>query len=134
MKTSFNGRSSPPSCCPLLRPSSNLHRLPIVSLWQVPMMELSDEAPEAIHVMGWGGFGMGWMMIPGLLALLVVVGVGLWLVITLTRQSAAAPPQWSAESPRQILDRRLAAGEIDNEQYAQMVHLIGNRATQPPSG
>lgn len=85
-------------------------------------------------MMGWGGYGMGWMMIPGLLTLLVVVGVGLWLVITLTRQPSAAPPQWSAESPRQILDRRLAAGEIDNEQYAQMVHLIGNRATQSPPG
>jgi putative membrane protein len=83
-------------------------------------------------MMGSGGYGMGWMMIPGLLTLLVVVGVGLWLVISLTRQSAVAQPPWSAESPRQILDRRLAAGEIDNEQYAQMVHLIGNRATQPP--
>lgn len=74
---------------------------------------------------GWwaGGVGMGLMM---LLVWLPLIGLGIWLVGRVTRQEPHGPGAMSdhhanaAESPRAILDRRFAKGEITAEQYAAM--------------
>ena len=72
---------------------------------------------------GWGMTWLGWTMMVVFWGGLI--GLGIWVVARITR-SPQQPPQ--TETPRQILDRRLAAGEIDTEQYASARHLIEGRA------
>lgn len=66
---------------------------------------------------GWMGGGMIYMTI----IWIVIIGLGVWLVTWLTRTDKSIPKE---ETPRQILDRRLAAGEIDAVAYAQARRLI----------
>lgn len=75
-----------------------------------------------------GMAGGGWMMFIGL-----ILGTALvvWLVVFLVRQTthptvsdAGTAPAWSVlsptpESPREILMRRYASGEVDREEYLQ---------------
>lgn len=70
---------------------------------------------------GWG-WAMAVMMV---VALLVVVALVVWLVRTtaLGRASEAAPPV--PETPQQILDRRLAAGELTPAEYEERRALLG---------
>jgi len=73
----------------------------------------------------WSWTGAFWM----LLMMTVWVGLiamGIWTVARLSRSGAAQSS--SVESPRQILDRRFASGEIDAEQYAQARHVLEGRA------
>ena len=82
-------------------------------------------------MMGWYGTGMGSGV--GMIVMLLVwgslIGLGVWAVARLTRGDARPAP---TETPRQILDRRLAAGEIDGEEYAEARRLLENRATVTP--
>lgn len=78
-------------------------------------------------------FGMGGGVFVVIVVLLVVLGVGVWAVLALTRGAKSNTNPIVTESPRQILDRRLAAGEIDQEQYVQLLHLLGRPSAQPPS-
>ncbi len=57
---------------------------------------------------------------------LVIIGLSIWLVTWLTRRDKSVE---RPESPRQILDRRLAAGEIDPTAYAQARRLIEGHST-----
>jgi putative membrane protein len=70
---------------------------------------------------GMGGMGMGgmmlWMLIWGLVgvALLVLAVVGVvWLV---RRTNSRGEVEAAAESPEEILRRRYAAGELDEDEY-----------------
>ncbi len=76
-------------------------------------------------MMNWYGDGYGWMGGGGMILMAVIwillIGLGIWLVTWLTRREKSTPIQ---ETPRQILDRRLAAGEIDAAAYAQSRRLI----------
>ena len=85
-----------------------------------PMMWHGEEASS------WAGSGGDWLMffgmilIPVLLVLLVVFLMRQWTPQTGTPTGAAqAPPspQPQLETPREILKRRYAAGEIDREDY-----------------
>jgi putative membrane protein len=62
----------------------------------------------------------------------VLVALVVWAVIRMTRHHT---PPTSAESPRQILDRRFAAGELDAEQYGEARRVLEGRSvsTGPPS-
>lgn len=67
------------------------------------------------------GFGMGWGLLLlalffGLLFILLIVGV-VFLVRRPGGASAAPEPR---KTPRQILDDRLARGEISREEYEQL--------------
>lgn len=64
------------------------------------------------------GFGAGWMMLMPLVWLLLI-GLVVWAVIRLTPGTARheAPLGQRRESPRELLDRRLANGEINPAQY-----------------
>ncbi len=76
------------------------------------------------HQQGWNG----WMIVMMMLWPLVIAGA-VWAVVALTgsRERGAV-----AETPRQILDRRFASGEIDAGQYEQMRELLdNNRMTGP---
>ncbi|MCZ3389558.1 MAG: SHOCT domain-containing protein [Actinomycetia bacterium] len=77
-------------------------------------------------MMGW--YDNGWMNGFGMLMMLLIWGgliaLGIWAVARLTRSSPTASP---VETPRQILDRRFAAGEINAEEYAETRHILEGR-------
>jgi len=76
-------------------------------------------------MMNWYRDGYGWSNGGGMVLMAVIwiliIGLGIWLVTWLTRRDTSVPRQ---ETPRQILDRRFAAGEIDAASYAQARRLI----------
>ncbi|HEX7405824.1 MAG TPA: hypothetical protein VF307_07870 [Candidatus Nanopelagicaceae bacterium] len=78
-------------------------------------------------MMNWYGDGNGWMSGGGIIFMglfwILLIGLGIWLVTWLTRREK---PVARVEGPRQILDRRFAAGEIDATAYAQARRLIEN--------
>jgi putative membrane protein len=78
-------------------------------------------------MMGWYGTGMmglgGWLFM-GLfwVALLVLV---VWLVVRLL-PSRQRPTTGGQDSPEEILDRRFARGEIDEQTYAAQRAVLAN--------
>lgn len=85
-------------------------------------------------MMGWygNGAGAGIALLVMMLGWGTLIAFGIWAVARLTRSDARPTP---AETPRQILDRRLANGEIDGEQYAETRRLLESRGlVTPPSG
>lgn len=54
----------------------------------------------------------------------VLIGLGIVLVRWTTHRDRHSSPQ---ETPRQILDRRLANGELTHAEYAKSRHLIDGR-------
>ena len=84
--------------------------------------------------MDWTDYGVGWGPGLGMLMMLLVWGgliaFGVWAIARVTR-SQERPP--SSESPRQILDRRFAAGEIDAEHYAEARHVLESRSAVTPT-
>ena len=71
----------------------------------------------------WWGFGMVFMV----LFWGVVIGAIVWGVARLTHRPQDTPPPY-AESPRQILDRRFASGELTEEQYASARRALDGRS------
>jgi putative membrane protein len=57
-----------------------------------------------IGALGWLGIGVFWLLLIGLIV---------WLVTSLLPGSKRAPTHATRESALEILDRRLASGEID---------------------
>lgn len=76
-------------------------------------------------MMNWYGDGYGWSNGGGMILMAVIwiliIGLGIWLVTWLTRRDKSVARE---ETPRQILDRRFAAGEIDAASYAQARRLV----------
>ncbi|MGH3738323.1 MAG: SHOCT domain-containing protein [Micromonosporaceae bacterium] len=64
-----------------------------------------------MYEFGYGGF---WMMLMPLLWILLI-GLAVWAVIRFTGSPTPGAPR--GESPQEILDRRLANGEIEPGQY-----------------
>ena len=92
--------------------------------------------------MYWNGHmsAAGWILsvLWTLIMLVLVVAGILWLVSALgNRENRPAASQASDASSREILDRRLASGELTVEQYKQLRETIGDppptaRGTGPP--
>jgi len=76
--------------------------------------------------MGWYGGGMGGLMWLGMgLFWLILLGLIVWLVIRLLPGSSEPPTRTTGESAAEILDRRMANGEIDLEAWqAQRAALL----------
>ena len=76
--------------------------------------------------MGWYGGGMGGFMWLGMgLFWLILLGLIVWLVIRLLPGSSEPPTRTPGESAVEILDRRMANGEIDLEAWqAQRAALL----------
>lgn len=72
---------------------------------------------------GWGGIGMVFMG----LFWIAIIGLVVWAATRLIRQPQipAAP---EIDSARHILDRRLAAGEVSVEQYAELRRVLDGRS------
>lgn len=85
--------------------------------------------------MNWyGRDGYGWMDGGGMLLMgliwILIIGLGIWLVTHLTRRDKSSTLP-NTETPRQILDRRFASGEIDATAYAQARRLIEGQVPGP---
>ena len=82
--------------------------------------------------MGWYGGGMGWgaWLAMGLFWF-ILLGLIVWLVARLLPGSSGGTARDSGESALEILDRRLASGEIDlvvwQAQRAALVTARGER-------
>ena len=76
------------------------------------------------------GWGAGWMVVM-LFGWVALLAFGVWAVVALTRGRGPATVERRAVEPRAILDRRLAAGEITAEEYAQVRRLLD--APAPPA-
>lgn len=63
---------------------------------------------------GWGMGTAGWIFMA--LFWIVLVGLVIWAAVALLPGNRSGGPG-RTESPREILDRRFARGEIDVEQY-----------------
>lgn len=78
-------------------------------------------------MLNWYEDGISWMSGGGIafmaLFWVLIIALGIWLVTWLTRREK---PDQIQESPRQILDRRFASGEIDCTAYAQARRLFDN--------
>jgi putative membrane protein len=79
------------------------------------------------HMDGGWGWGMAVLM---LIALVAVVALVVWVV----RSSGGAHAQAThavggghAETPMQVLDRRLAAGEVTPEDYKERAAMLSGR-------
>lgn len=74
------------------------------------------------------GFGWGWMMLMPLLWI-ALIGVIVWAVVSLAQRPTDRTADRRRETPREILDRRFASGEIDADAYTQArTHLTGRDA------
>lgn len=77
---------------------------------------------------GEGAWSWGdWLAMSGMMLLFVAgtIGLTLWVVTSLPKQSTAPP----RETPRIALDRRFANGEIDEEEYARARRLVEDQGT-----
>jgi putative membrane protein len=75
------------------------------------------------HMNGWG-----WtMMIFWALIWIGFLGLIAWLAVQWTRTNSqgSAPSQPSSKTARELLDERLARGEIDAAEYQRLRDLIG---------
>lgn len=85
-------------------------------------------------MMGWyndAGTGYGWWMAGMMLLLVAAVVVGAWAVL---RGSGNPGSTTVAPTPRAVLDRRLAAGEIDAETYAELRRLLEDGGSRTVTG
>jgi putative membrane protein len=75
----------------------------------------------------WGGWG--WMMLMPLVWI-ALIGVIMWAVVTVVQRGdrAIVPPR---ETPQEILDRRLASGEIDPDAYKQARAVLAGKQRSP---
>ncbi|MGQ0480296.1 MAG: SHOCT domain-containing protein [Pseudonocardia sp.] len=62
---------------------------------------------------GWGG--IGWILMA--VFWIAVIGLIVWAVVRLSHGNRG--PAQQGETPREILDRRFASGEIDADAYAE---------------
>ncbi len=76
---------------------------------------------------GWNGW-----MVAVMLAWPVLLGLGIWAVVALTRDRTHTQ-KVTRETPVEILNRRLAAGEITEEEYARTRHVLNNGGREAAS-
>ena len=73
-----------------------------------------------------GGMNGSWMIFMGLFWV-IIIALGVWFVTRLTQGDRTSGQQ---ETPRQILDRRFALGEIDASDYAKTRRLIDGHSIE----
>lgn len=84
----------------------------------------------------YGDNGGGWMWVFGglmILGVLVLIGLAVWAVVTVTNRAnhGATTPDTEAvvtsgrARTRQVLDERYARGELNTEEYTERLHTLG---------
>ena len=79
------------------------------------------------HMDGGDHMDGGWAFVMGMLMLLVLAAVILlvvWVVRSTASHAGAAP---GGESPMEVLDRRLASGDITPEDYRERAEILRGR-------
>jgi putative membrane protein len=71
---------------------------------------------------GWM-FGMGWMGWIWLLGLAIAILV-IWLAYDQTSRQSPSSGKPSREGPKEILRRRLASGEIEEEEFKRRLNAL----------
>ncbi len=82
--------------------------------------------------MGTGGWILGGVLTALSVALLVVAII--WLVRVSRAGNGPSRGEVGGGSARDVLDRRLASGEIDADTYRRLRALLAEPHTSPPAG
>lgn len=91
----------------------------------MPIMSVVADQGEGFSHMwsdGWGTAWGAWWMV---LLWAVMLGFVIWAIVALTRGGRDQQPR--TPPPRQLLDQRFAAGEIDQDEYQQARRLLAER-------
>jgi len=99
--------------------------------WRYPGR--AGKARKEFTMMGWYGGGMGWgaWLAMGLFWF-ILLGLIVWLVARLLPGSGGGTTRDTGESALEILDRRLASGEIDLEAWqSARAALVAARRDKP---
>lgn len=75
------------------------------------------------NMMGMGAWMVLWLLVGLALLGLAVAGI-VWLVRRAGSGSGASHSTWQRESPEDVLRRRYAAGEIDEEEFARRMSVL----------
>jgi putative membrane protein len=80
----------------------------------------------------WGTGVQWWWWLLGAIAMVVFWGLVIWTIVTFLRWARdAGPTARREEDPERILARRLAAGEIDAEEYHRRLDTLHGRDLTP---
>ena len=74
---------------------------------------------------GHGGGALAWLLMT--VGVVAFWGLALWAVVTVVRGARATP---SSDDPASMLARRLASGEIDEEEYRRLLSVVRGAATE----
>lgn len=67
---------------------------------------------------GWDRSGSNWFLMGGMMIFWIsVIAIGIWLILRVTDRDRKQVK--NIDTPKSILDRRLASGEMTLEQYAE---------------
>lgn len=80
--------------------------------------------------MMYGGYGWGWMMLMPLVWVALIAAI-VWAVVQLAHTSGKSSNEDRRESAQDILDRRLASGEIDAEAYRRVREELDRESRSP---
>ena len=86
-------------------------------------------------MMGWYQNDWNGAAVLGMVMMAVVwgglVALGIWAIARFTRSDR--PPVQELETPRAVLDRRFASGDIDAESYTQARRILDGAAIHGPA-
>lgn len=80
--------------------------------------------------MMYGGYGWGWMMLMPLIWVVLIAAI-VWAVAQLGHPGQGSTDH-RRESTQEILDRRLASGEIDVDAYRRIRDELAGRESRSP--
>ena len=80
--------------------------------------------------MMYGGYGWGWMMLMPLVWVALIAAI-VWAVVQLVHTPGKSSNDDRRDSPKEILDRRLASGEIDSEAYRRIREELDREPRSP---
>lgn len=85
---------------------------------------------------GWSAFGIIWVILLAVLVIIAIVALFRWgfgggFSRNTTTQATPAEPTDVGESPLATLDRRLATGEIDVDDYERRRAVLTGSAAKP---
>ncbi len=80
-------------------------------------------------------FGSSWWVVPMVAGMVLFWGLVAWAVLLLIGSRTPHREEVDhGDSPRQILDQRLARAEIESDEYAHLRLLLGDKRSPVSSG